>query len=187
MSVPKQKRSITKKRSVQKKKDREKKNRYSKIIFSKRESSVPYRTPKDVLDELQKEFHFTAKYDTKNALNMDDWGQRIFVNTPFRDPNVWVEKGLSEMEKGHTQLAVYLLKADISTALFHDLILPKAKEIRAVRGRLSFSGKGNSPFGSLIAIFKGKGKSKTKPRKKKIENSIAEKERKISEPEAMSA
>ena len=38
-------------------------------------------------------------------------------------------------------------------ALFHDLVIPYAKELRAIRGRLSFSGKGNSPYGSIVAIF----------------------------------
>jgi hypothetical protein len=42
------------------------------------------------------------------------------------------------------------------TRWFHDIVLPHAKEIRFVRGRLKFGGSQNSaPFPSMIVVFKG--------------------------------
>lgn len=156
------KRSITKK--IQKK---EKKDRFSLILFSRKESQKSYRTPNELYEALKKEFHFTAQPSGNKALKARQWGKVVYVNTPFKDPTAWVEKGLLEIKKHHTQTAVYLLKGDISTALFHDLVLPQAGEIRAVRGRLSFSGKGNSPFGSIIAVFRGSGRKKVSRSTKK--------------------
>jgi DNA N-6-adenine-methyltransferase (Dam) len=144
-------------------KGKRKPQRFSKVIFTRYGGNPNYKTPKELYAGLNAEFHFTMdpcpinSKPRKNGLTMK-WGKRIFCNPPYHDPNIWVEKGLSEIKKGHTSLAVYLLKGDISTALFHDLVVPYASEIRAVRGRLKFlkEGKtqeGNSPFPSLVAVF----------------------------------
>ena len=140
----------TKKRSSIKKKEK-KEQTYSGLIFKHRKDNPRYSNPKELYESLNHEFHFTFQPNLKTLGH--NWGKRVFVNTPFKDPNVWVERGLEEVEKGHTETAVFLLKGDISTALFHDLVIPYAKELRAIRGRLSFSGKGNSPYGSIVAIF----------------------------------
>jgi len=48
-----------------------------------------------------------------------------------------------------------LLPARTDTKLFHEIILPLAKEIRFIKGRLQFQQYTNSaPFPSMIVIFK---------------------------------
>ena len=61
-----------------------------------------------------------------NGLQVD-WGQKAFVNPPFRYVRPWVEKAITESEKGC--LVHMLLPVAISTAVWHDLIFPKAREI----------------------------------------------------------
>jgi site-specific DNA-methyltransferase (adenine-specific) len=55
-------------------------------------------------------------------------------------------------------LAFFLVPARTDTRWFHDLVLPHAKEIRFIRGRLYFGdGKGRAPFPSMVVIFESKG------------------------------
>ena len=162
MSIIKQKIKVSKRKPKQK-------ETYSQVIFTRYTGNGNYKTPKNVYENLNKEFHFTFdpcpinSKPSKNGLT-ERWGKRVFVNPPYSDPNVWVEKGLTELKKGHSSVVVYLLKGDISTALFHDIVFPYAQEIRALRGRLKFEGlkdkkgkvvTGNSPFPSVVAIFRG--------------------------------
>lgn len=159
MSVSKQKQ----------KKQKKNKFSYSKMILAK-ESTGHYRTPLEAYEALNSEFHFTVKDPAKSA----NLGKRVFVNS-YSDPNFWVTRVLQEIQKGHTQLGVLLLKDDISTVVWHDYILPFVSELRAVRGRLKFgqSQKGNAPFGSIVAIFRAG------PRIAKFKNLDKEPEKKL--------
>ena len=151
-----------------------KKSRISKIVFSKRE--ITLKAPDEIVGELQKEFHFTAKPSGRKALTARQWGKSVFVNPPLKDSVSWVEKGLKEIERGHTQTAVYLLKDDVSTSMFHELVIPNAVELRAMRGRLSLGhDKGNSSYGSIIAIFKkSRHGSRNKNNKKNVVEPVSE-------------
>ena len=69
-------------------------------------------------------------------------------------------KALEESKKGKT--CVLLLPVSTSTAIFHDVILPNAKKIDFVRGRLkfeqkdengSFKSKGCGQHDSMIVVF----------------------------------
>lgn len=52
-------------------------------------------------------------------------------------------------------LAVFLLPARTDTRWFHEIVLPLAKEIRFIKGRLKFSGaKWNAPFPSMLVVFR---------------------------------
>ena len=52
-------------------------------------------------------------------------------------------------------MAVFLIPARTDTRWFHDIVLPKAKEIRFIKGRLKFGDAVNSaPFPSMIVVFK---------------------------------
>jgi site-specific DNA-methyltransferase (adenine-specific) len=51
-------------------------------------------------------------------------------------------------------LAVFLLPARTDVRWFHDIVLPFAKEIRFIRGRLKFGGMQHSaPFPSMVVVF----------------------------------
>ena len=130
-----------------------------------------WKTPKEFYDKLNKEFNFD--FDPC-PLNHDfswdglqiEWGQRNFVNPPYSKKlkELFVKKAIEESNKGN--LCVLLIPVSTSTKLFHDYILPNAKDVRFVKGRLRFEGldsKGillnESPArqDSMIIIFDGRG------------------------------
>ena len=52
------------------------------------------------------------------------------------------------------QIAVFLIPARTDTRWFHEIVLPSAKEIRFIKGRLKFGDSENSaPFPSMIVVF----------------------------------
>lgn len=90
-------------------------------------------------------------------------GGRNYINPPYsrKLKEAFVKRAIEESKKG--KLCVMLLPVSTSTALFHDYIKPNAKEIRFVRGRISFEGtnsfgkkvgKGSAPMhDSMIVVF----------------------------------
>jgi site-specific DNA-methyltransferase (adenine-specific) len=84
-----------------------------------------------------------------------EWGTSTYCNPPYgRYVGEWIEKGIKESRQGKT--IVFLLPARTDTKWFHDLILPYAKEIRFIRGRLQFKKGQQAPFPSMLIIFKPK-------------------------------
>ena len=136
-----------------------------------------WETPSYLYNELNKEFNFNFDpcpicFDEitpdRDGL-LIEWGQRNFVNPPYsrKLKEAFVKKAIEESKKG--KLCVCLLPVSTSTALFHDHILPNAKDIRFIRRRLIF--KGINTFGeevdrsvpgarpmhdSMIVIFDGR-------------------------------
>lgn len=132
-----------------------------------------WETPKNVYDPLDEEFKFD--YDPcplfvgnippeKDGL-LNDWGSANFINPPYSRElkEAFVKKAIEQSKLG--KLCVMLLPVSTSTVLFHDFIKPNAKEIRFVRGRISFRGyntkgefteSGKPMHDSMIVIFKRK-------------------------------
>lgn len=116
-----------------------------------------WRTPKKLYQQLNKEFHFDfdpcPTNPNFNGLEIE-WGQRNYLNPPYttKTQNAFVKKAVQESRKGKT--VVMLLPARTSTKRFHDYILPNAKEIRFIKGRLHFDDTGKpAPFPSMIVIL----------------------------------
>ena len=121
-----------------------------------------WATPQDLFDELDKEFHFTLdvcasdwnakckKYFTEKDDGLkQDWTGVCWMNPPYgREIGKWIKKA-SEIQGG---VVVALLPARTDTKWFHDYIYKKA-EIRFIKGRVKFGGKGPAPFPSMIVIF----------------------------------
>src|SRR5271157_2494612 len=116
-------------------------------------ATVEWSTPVGVLADLDAEFHFD--FDpcpfggTQDGLATPWYGKRVFCNPPYGPVLAkWLERGLE------ANLAVFLIPARTDTRWFHDIVLPKAKEIRFIKGRLKFGDAVNSaPFPSMIVIF----------------------------------
>lgn len=73
----------------------------------------------------------------------------MFCNPPY-------DRGIAQfLERApEAEIAVFLLPARTDTKWFHNLILPFAKEIRFVKGRLKFGeAKNSAPFPSMIVIY----------------------------------
>ena len=118
-----------------------------------------WKTPESIYRQLNDEFDFTfdpcpIRHDTQtwNGL-IEEWEDRNFVNPPFKNWQDWVRKGYEEHKKG--KIVVFLLASRTDTKAFHEIILPYAKEIRFIKGRLKFGGsKYGAPFPSMVVIFK---------------------------------
>jgi len=69
-----------------------------------------------------------------------EWGNVNFVNPPYsrKLKEAFVKKAVEQSKKGRT--SILLLPVSTSTVLFHDWILPNAKDIRFLKGRVAFKG-----------------------------------------------
>lgn len=122
--------------------------------------NIHEKTPNGFYNQLDKEFNFD--FDPcpihQNDPMMDglqiDWGSRVYVNPPYgKAIKIWLEKALQELNK-KSKTIVFLLPAYTDVRWFHDIVLPKAKEIRFIKGRLKFGEHNNSaPFASMVVIF----------------------------------
>jgi site-specific DNA-methyltransferase (adenine-specific) len=133
------------------------------IRASKTGYSDKWATPPEVLEPLQKEFHFnfdpcpiTWKEGDDDAL-LTDWGTRTFCNPPYSRVAEFVKKASDESKKG--KLVVLLINVATDTKWFHEYIYNQA-EIRFVKGRIKFINPADpkkrvpAPRPSMIVIFK---------------------------------
>jgi hypothetical protein len=127
----------------------------SRVVFSSQ--SVHWAMPRRVYDALDAEFHFDfdpcplgeSEVDGAAPLFSSWKGRRVFCNPPYNREIIKFLTRASEAE-----IAVFLLPSRTDTQWFHEFVLPKAREIRFIRGRLKFGeAKNNAPFPSVICIF----------------------------------
>lgn len=128
-----------------------------------------WETPQWFFDELNEEFNFTLDpcsngnhkckkfFTIKEDGLKQDWSKDIvFMNPPYGGhTGDWIKKAWEESEKGAT--IVCLIVASTDRSYWHDYIFPYAKQIRFIRGRITF-GDANStaPFASALVIFSPK-------------------------------
>jgi DNA N-6-adenine-methyltransferase (Dam) len=122
-------------------------------------ASWEWPTPQDFYDRLNAEFGFNfdpcplgGDADGRSTLFCSWVGKRVFCNPPYGPE---IPKFLARAHEA--EVAVFLVPARTDTRWFHDLVLPEAKEIRFVRGRLRFGdGKYPAPFPSMVLVFEKK-------------------------------
>lgn len=127
----------------------------SPALFSSR--SDHWFTPPDFYATLNQEFDFTfdpCPLMSEESGLLRSWSGRVFCNPPYSKIGEFIRKGLWHLHAKDCELVVYLIPARTDTAWFHDYCYGKA-EIRFIRGRLKFGGKGSAPFPSMLVIFKG--------------------------------
>ncbi len=119
-------------------------------------ASDRWATPPDVFAALHREFNFNfdpcpldGDGDGLAPLFCEWKGKRVFCNPPYgRGLGDWLKRGLE------AELAVFLIPARTDTRWFHEICLPRAKEIRFLKGRLRFGGaKDAAPFPSMLVVF----------------------------------
>lgn len=115
-----------------------------------------WRTPEDVYNALNDEFHFNFDPCPVNP-SFDGlattWGTRNFVNPPYSKLAAWLRKGYEEAILG--KVVVFLIPSRTDTKAWHEYAM-KADEIRFIKGRLKFQGaKYSAPFPSAVVIFNG--------------------------------
>lgn len=130
---------------------------FPRVLFS--QVCQDWRTPPDVYDGLDAEFHFTldpcplggeSQIMENDGLARPWTGERVFCNPPYRRGELvkWLAKAQEP------QVAVYLVPVRTSPAWWHDYAL-RADEIRFFRRRLRFSGSAvNAPFDSCLLVFR---------------------------------
>lgn len=127
---------------------------FNKSLFSS--LSPEWATPKGVYDQLHAEFNFDfdpcplgGDVDGLARLFQPWTGKRCFINPPYsRQMGKWLERWAD------AELVVFLIPARTDTKWFHKIVLPHAKEIRFIRGRLKFGdAKNSAPFPSMIVVF----------------------------------
>lgn len=121
--------------------------------------NINEKTPTGFYRQLDEEFLFNFDPCPLNAgFNGLEckWGKRCYINPPYgKAIRGWLEKALVEIEKGNTELAVFLLPAYTDVKWFHEVVLPKAEEVRFIKGRLKFGEHSNTaPFASMVIVFK---------------------------------
>lgn len=119
-------------------------------------ASDRWATPVDTYAALDAEFHFDfdpcpleGEQDGTAPLFVSWSGKRVFCNPPYGPGlRAFLERAQE------AQLAVFLIPARTDTRWFHEIVLPYAKEIRFLRGRLKFGdAKNSAPFPSMVVIF----------------------------------
>lgn len=102
-----------------------------------------WSTPIDLYDRLNKEFEFdfdpcplNSEFDGLTK----EWGQSNFINPPYSKDlkNLFIDKAIEQYKKG--KKCVMLLPVSTSTKIFHEKILPNARKIIFIKGRLKFTG-----------------------------------------------
>lgn len=135
----------------------------TQLMFSSNDQT--WETPMELFQKLNNEFHFTldvccTEYTPKcnkfftpesNGL-IQDWSNDIcWMNPPYSEMYVWMEKAYKESLKG--AVVVCLIPARTDTKYWHDFCMGAA-EIRFIKGRLKFGdAKNSAPFPSAIVIF----------------------------------
>ena len=131
-------------------------------------SGDDWKTPDDFYNKLNGKYHFDydpCPYQSTFDGLKEKWGGCNFVNPPYsrKLKEAFVIKALEESKQG--KVCVLLLPVSTSTALFHDVILPNAKSIEFVRGRLKFEQKdengvfrshGCVQHDSMVVVFDGR-------------------------------
>lgn len=107
-----------------------------------------WATPPQFYNELNQEFNFdfdpcplnTGPIERDKDGLLIAWGDRNYINPPYSRElkEAFVKRALAESQAG--KLCVLLLPVSTSTALFHEVIQPNAKEIRFVKKRVNFIG-----------------------------------------------
>lgn len=130
---------------------------FNKVMFSS--MTDHWSTPTEVYDALHKEFNFDFDpCPLHGDIGCNDglyiaWGLSNFINPPYSNIRMWLDKGFRENSLGKT--CVYLLPCRTDTKYWHEYVM-KATEIRFIKGRLKFGdAKNSAPFPSCIVVFNG--------------------------------
>ena len=129
-------------------------SRFNRGLFTSTKQT--WKTPEALYSALNEEFHFDfdpcPTKPTFDGLTCE-WGQSNFVNPPYKDILVWIQKAITEWKKRKTVVMLVFSRTD--TRWWHEYAM-QATETRFVRGRIRFSGyKWNAPMASALLIFKG--------------------------------
>lgn len=123
----------------------------TKGIFSK--ATDHWKTPSLIYDIFMlKDFFDPCPYmSTFDGLTID-WKKYNFVNPPYSQIKLWIDKALLECEKGN--YTIMLVPARTDTKWFHKIYHQQQVSFTFLKGRLKFNdGKNGAPFPSMYIEF----------------------------------
>ena len=130
-----------------------------------------WSTPKFIFDWLNSEYYFdidlAAAWDNThchryfslhdNSLNAlwSTYGKTGFLNPPYSNIKVWIEKAIKEQTKGFTTV---MLIPTPNGEYYYKELFKFASEVIMINGRISFidstgESKGGNPRGSCVVVF----------------------------------
>lgn len=131
-------------------------------------NTYEWETPRDFFNKLDAEFHFdldvcaTAENakckeyftEEQNGLSQE-WRGTCYMNPPYgKVISLWMKKAYESSLEGAT--VVCLVPARTDTRWWHTYVIPHAKEVRFIQGRIKFVGaKNTAPFLSAVVIYEG--------------------------------
>jgi hypothetical protein len=140
-----------------------------KLLFSS--ESTSWLTPVDLFEEIKEAFNIEldpcADFDNplpvtthiappSNGLT-EDWYFNTYINPPYDNIELWVNKTIEQSKKHSDCYYVMLLPSRTDRPWFRN-VLGKAVAVCFISKRLRFSNaKNNAPFPSLIAVFHNDG------------------------------
>jgi len=131
--------------------------------------SDEHGTPQWLYNKLHTEYRFTldpcatdqnakcALYYTKDQNGLaQSWAHHnIYINPPYSETKLWVEKAIYEVENNDCPLVVMLLPSRTGMKWYTRGIMQHYSKLIFIEGRLKFEGQENSaPFDSIIVVFK---------------------------------
>jgi site-specific DNA-methyltransferase (adenine-specific) len=151
--------------------DKSSENKQIALGFGKKNDSQ--QTPKDLYEELDREFHFEFDPCPLGGEESDidglqiPWKKCNFVNPPYSNVMAFVVKSVMEMGKGNT--TVLLIPARVSSRYWHHYVFKYASEIRYLQGKLKFGGYDKGlPIPLAIVVMKPKEEENTTKITKKM-------------------
>lgn len=126
----------------------------TRTLFSS--ASDRWATPHAVYAALDSEFSFNHDPCPLDGTGdgllplFNEWkGKRVFCNPPYGSGlGDWLKRGME------ADVAVFLIPARTDTRWFHNIVLPNAKDIRFLKGRLKFGdARHSAPFPSMVVVF----------------------------------
>lgn len=133
-----------------------------KLFSSKKTDN--WQTPKILLEKIYSEYNINhdpcPRHPTEDGL-LVDWKERVFVNPPYSQVNLWLQKAHIEIQK-RSEVIVFLVFANTDTGWFHNHVMGTYPYcdvvIKFIRGRLKFvsdEGVLNSAMRpSMLVVFK---------------------------------
>lgn len=129
---------------------------------SKKTKSDSYNTPDYIFDQLNDIYNFTLdaactrdnckipeqkrlmdieRNDNFNSLHLCWAGERVFLNPPFSEKDMWIRESIDKVErKSHgCPIVVLILPLNsMSNKVFHDYIIKRGYEYEILENRISF-------------------------------------------------
>lgn len=139
-----------------------------KTYIQRTKSEIIQSTPQDFFNKLNKIFRFTidvcalpenAKCESYYTPDDDglskSWMGGVWCNPPYgKDIGKWCRKASEEYRKEYCDFIVMLIPARTDTSWFHEYVLPFARMIIPIKGRLKFNGsKLSAPFPNILVVF----------------------------------